>query len=124
MAVKIMKSLKPVLFVTYLAIVAAKASEDTAAKDKGRWTCKTKKEQCKFPSESDYFTECKTDAVICACSGNEACSKCENDKRDPDDLYFCEAKMSDLDPKYEYMYKPWVKCSNDCFDGCKLVFTF
>ena len=123
MAVKIMKSLKPVLFVTYLAIVAAKASEDTAAKDKGRWTCKTKKEQCKFPSEIDYFNECKNDAAICACSGNEACSKCENDERDPDNLYFCEAEMSDLEVmKYEFMSKPWVKCSDKCFDGCKFVF--
>ena len=85
--------------------------------------CKIKKEQCKFPSESDYFTECKNDAAICACSGNLACSKCPNYEQDPDNLYFCEAKMSDLDPKYEWMSKPWVKCSNDCFDdGCKFVF--
>ena len=119
-----MKSLKPVLFVLYLATVAAKASGDTAANDKGHWACKTKKEQCKFPSEMDYFNACKNDAVICTCSGNEACDKCENDKRDPDNLYFCEAKMSDLtDPKYEYMSKPWVKCSNNCFDGCKFAFT-
>ena len=87
--------------------------------------CKIKKEQCQFPSEFDYFNECKNFDVICACSGNEACDKCENDERDPEDVFFCEAKMPDFTgPKYDYLSKPWVKCSPNCFDGdgCKFVF--
>ena len=74
-----------------------------------------KKETCQFAKFPKYYTSCKNDATICSDSGGEF-NPCEGDTPDPENMYFCTAEIPDI-PELK---RPWVKCSDECFDAnCK-----
>lgn len=71
-----------------------------------------KKHKCMFAQVNpNFYTSCKNDAEICSGSGGEA-DPCEGDTPDPETDYFCTADI----PDGQDQKKPWVKCSNECFD--------
>jgi len=71
-----------------------------------------KKERCQFAKFPKYYTSCKNDATICSDSGGEF-NPCEGDTPDPENMYFCTAEIPDI-PELK---RPWVKCSDECFDA-------
>ena len=87
------------------------------AENKG--LCQTKQEQCQFATVAPvYYTQCKNDDTICSGGGGES-DPCEGNEPDPEEMMFCTAKMAEISDLTDAQ-KPWVKCSEECFDGCKL----
>ena len=82
-------------------------------------TCMIKEEQCQFATVAPvYYTTCKNDDTICSGGGGES-DPCEGDSPDPEEMMFCTAKMAEISDLTDAQ-KPWVLCSEECFDGCKL----
>ena len=82
------------------------------------YSCQIKKEQCQFRSVAPkYYTSCNNDDTICSGGGLEN-KKCEGDSPDPEGMKFCTAKMPEISDLTDAQ-KPWVLCSQDCFEGCK-----
>ena len=83
------------------------------------YSCQIKQEQCQFATVAPvYYTTCKNDDTICSGGGGES-DPCEGDSPDPEEMKFCTAKMAEISDLTDAQ-KPWVKCSDECFDGCKL----
>ena len=83
--------------------------------------CQIIKEQCQFSSVApDFYVSCENDDTICSGGGGEIIL-CEGDSPDPEEMKFCTAKMPDINDLREKQ-KPWVLCSDECFNGCKLHF--
>ena len=62
-----------------------------------------------------YYTQCKNDDTICSGGGGES-DPCEGNEPDPETMHFCTAKMAEISDLTDAQ-KPWVLCSQDCFDG-------
>ena len=82
-------------------------------------SCQIKEEQCQFATVAPaYYTTCKNDNTICSGGGGES-DPCEGDSPDSEEMKFCTAKMPEISDLTDAQ-KPWVLCSEECFDGCKL----
>ena len=83
------------------------------------YSCQIKQEQCQFATVAPvYYTTCKNDDTICSGGGGES-DPCEGHSPDPEEMKFCTAKMAEISDLTDAQ-KPWVLCSEECFDGCKL----
>jgi len=81
------------------------------------YSCQIKQEQCQFATVAPvYYTTCKNDDTICSGGGGES-DPCEGDSPDPEEMKFCTAKMAEISDLTDAQ-KPWVLCSEECFDGC------
>ena len=100
--------------------VLSHAYGKTIFENKGKvWSCQTKQEQCQFATVAPvYYTQCKNDDTICSGGGGES-DPCEGNELDPEAMHFCTAKMADISDLTDAQ-KPWVLCSKDCSDECKL----
>ena len=98
---------------------AGRATELDICPENPKCTCLIKEEECQFATVAPvYYTQCKNDDTICSGGGGES-DPCEGDSPDPEEDMFCTAKMAEISDLTDAQ-KPWVLCSQDCFDGCKL----
>ena len=83
--------------------------------DNPKCNCTIKEEQCQFATVAPvYYTQCKNDDTICSGGGGES-DPCEGDSPDLENMKFCTAKMPEISDLTDAQ-KPWVLCSEECFD--------
>ena len=92
-----------------------RSTQSELCPDNPKCRCMIKEEQCQFATVAPvYYTQCKNDDTICSGGGGES-DPCEGDSPDPEEMKFCTAKMAEISDLTDAQ-KPWVLCSEDCFD--------